>query len=1472
MAIESFINSFDKGMTKDYNVYLQPDGTYRHCVNCSLVSQDGNNYVIKDCLGNVKTFTLNRRYGQYSTLFDTAPTPIGFISFPDTLVTFSTNDNTENGGYGEIGRIDYLPYGEGVMPLAVAGQYNSGYTPLYHSSDLKFTILQQIEGFAFQETDDIKNIYWTDDFNEPRVLNIANPIYTTYIASGSLITGNQYMVLEGIITHNGVDYGPTDGSGGVGFPGNVFTAVNANYTSVTGTAPTPKVIAYMPYQLLSFTPSRSLGNIKFNDYGSGSLYCGLKMYFYRLTSTSESVKTSWSYGSSPITVRLGDPSDYFADLGAGTPTSLVISDKSVILDIDNIDLNFDRIQVAVAEFDQLLDVPRNIAIVIDEPITGASMQLEHSSNNNLGTLTLNDLTLFPASILTCKTMTTNKNYSLLGNITERAEIVFDNSGITIEQIDYAFPAHRNEPAGSTSFIACDNVMTFVPITYNPGANPVAIEPYTRWIVTDVSGGNVTYNAVSYGIGEVIVGVAGVFAVTIPAGSQIRACVSRNRYTTSGGDPVPDAILLKSGYWDYKDPAVVSHAKGYWNEERYRLGIMFFDLKGNPFYVRHLGDIDTTRQVSKDIIVTVNDVAYINQTGIKVSGITIPPSIISQISGFSIVRAERDKRVLTQGMLMQTSLSTEVISGYTVIQPCSCSKLSMDQSPGSNPKYYSYICPDSMVQFPIPNYKDGLTSGNVSIEEAFWIDVQDQTTGVTPLYQKSVGGALDEFETKYFTVAPAESPVQPLRKESIRSQFNAVENQNIASFVDSGIFFQNNTRVNSTPGAIDVEPYCNSGVTNTIYNVLPDSKAVGGLRTVLELNEDTMTDYNQSSILYSSLPDSQYRKLMMNYVVENSNQYGGNSDAALAATNYISTGHFQPIDAAFLADTFDGTNYVVNDVEIFGGDCFTCLIDYGYGTYNDAATNNGVPTTSYSWGIKFPCQCNANYTLRNGVPSRKCAPDFMHSNSAGNGIFYKIGVNSQLEGFQYNQGYSSDGNFVSYPALPLNYSTSNVFKYRIRFGGQKFPGELLNSFRTYLTNDYKDTDGQGGEINNLRTKDGRTIVWQNAIISTVPILERQLISGLDGAETTLGTGGVVDRFDPIDSYFGNQHQWGLTTTEYGFAWFDMRRKAFVTLGTNQGIIEVSKVEGLKGFFDEAFVEVSGSSSIISNNLLNDPTFSKYSDRPLTGVGICGVYDPKFKMTYLTFKFINRDSVGNELNKDFTIGYYHPQRQFIGFFDWTPGISWNHGQIVLSSNNPKNKTKSFNVLMSPTVFTPGDVVAYLGSEYINYNTVTINIYPGTGTTVPDAAASAYWYKINTTNELWVHNQPKLLGQNPAPDYLYNSFFGQVISNELEFVVNPKVENAFSVLNIEQEGNTENFTDLYISAEAQSASDLSITSTNRFYRKIYDKITSNLPFDVKGRIVNSYLVVRWVKKNWSSDPRVVSTGVKILRYVKSFFSQKR
>lgn len=1477
------INTFNKGMMSDMNVIYQPNGTYRYMKNCQLISQDGNNFVIKDCLGNVLKFTINRPYDAIYTDYGAYPMSIGFISFVDQLVVFSTNnesvdsDGNPIGGYGEIGLINFQPYREGIEPVIVGGNYNDGYVPLYHHVNLNFSKLKQIEGFAYEENSLSKQVYWTDNFNEPRTFNISDPIFTTYIASGSLsaTAGTQYMVLEGAITYNGVNYGPGLTAG------NIITTTGGItvYTDLTTPSPIAKVVEYYPYQLLNFTPSRSMGNIKFNSYGSGNKYCGAKIYFYRLSNTANGINTSWSYGSSPIAVEtvnsiIATPANPYFDLtGGGTTTSLLNSGKSVKVDIDNIDTNFDTIQLACAEFDEALDVPRTISLVYSGVITGSSMTIE-DVGNILSTLTLADITLFPASILRCKTMTTNKNYILIGNTEERQEFEFDTTAITSTEIKGTFPVHEADET------LCTNVLTYTSVAPSPSANPTFIIEGCNYVVTSIAGGNVVYNGNPYIVGEVILGTNNP-SIIIPVGSEVKPCVSINRYTainsTTSYPQRPNYIQLYdltagNVSWSYKDPAVSHLKKGYWGKEKYRFGILFYDLKGNPFYVRHITDFTFSNPETTPIVEQKTtgsyDYFFLNQRAISFSNIEIPKEIVDKISGFSIVRAERDKRIITEGFLMQVG-----DNGTDCIPIAGPYARRNSQYIGSLTQYMTLICPDRLASYDMPSYVVGS-----SIEGCFWLRATDYENPPTSnLFMKSVDQA-DQVESRYLNQYTTSDGVTRLNKITAMADVN--EYDTLTNFGSSNRNYKNFTWFQAV-ALFDID---NSCVVPASTADLSGYVAVAGARTVLEFQDPLL--YRGGTFQYGdlSVTGASVDKLVVDVVVENTNQYGGISDAALASTLYISTGHFQPINATVIAETNDTNNpnnytkLTFNNVDVWGGDCYTCLVDYGHSLYNTDFTLGPSYSGTNSWGIKFPLQCNVNYDLRRGrtVANNKMGYATGMAATPPVGVVYKDTFNNiRLESFQYNKGYSSDGKVFNYPALPVNFKNIGQFKFRVRFAGVKFPNELVNSFRTFLTNDYKDVDGQDGEINNIRTKDGRVIVWQNKLVSTVPILERQILTGLSGAPTTLGTGGVVDRYDPLNSYFGNQHQQGLTPTEYGFAWFDMRRKAFVIMDINAGIIEVSKLDGLKAFFDEVFLEANQAGLINNIAYINSPVYAENSSQPLMGVGVTGVYDPKFKTTYLTFKFKNMtsyldvdDTVIDGVSKDFTIGYNHVDRFFIGFFDWTPAIAHNHNQIVLSVNNPKN-TKYFGPYMKPTNLVIGDTVIWNNEEYVVISPVTISSYPPTGDKVPDYVGSTYFVKANDTSQIWVHNQEI---DNLSTEYQYNKFFGKVVDNEVHVIVNPQSPNPFSVLRIEQGGNLVNVTEISTSGDVQSAIDSNISSWNRFYRKIYDRICSSLPLSSTGRIVDKYLKIRLYKKNWTTNPTVLTGSTRIFTWLKSYFEEKR
>lgn len=1476
----SVINTFDKGLHQDSSFILQPDGTYRNMKNGMLISYDGNHYTVEMTKGNRVLLTLTPRYSNNVDNLDSQPMPIGFVSFIDKLVVFSTNSETTT-GYGEIGVISFTRSGVDFVGT---------YVPYYHHINLNFTKIHKIEGFSFRENDKNQRVYWTDNFNEPRVFDIANPIFTNYIASGSLVVGTQYMVLQGCIIYDSDEYGPTDESGTI--LGNIFTATIAGGTTYGVSDGSPLVIEYYPLSLLDWSPSRLLGNIEFKEYGIGDKYCGSHIYFYRLSSSYDGVVTSWSYASTPIHVGMDNTSvyltgnDYRDFVGNGSATTLENSGKSVNLNITDIDTDFDTIEIACAEFTQSADVPYRIIITNKEAVTGSTMTIEDKGSVNLGTVTISDLTLFPASILKCKTINTNKNYSTIANITEREEFDLDLSGVAITQFQYPLVSHGDLNLCSNCNIPAD---VSPPLTGNPTLAGQVL-PYSRWLVTfgNLTTDTVIYEGVYYVTGEVIVG-GSIWSIMLFTGTaSVRPCTTKNKYTVTNpsssdvGKRREDAIQLTTGFWDYKDPAVASHNKGYWSGEKYRFGILFFDLKGNPFYVKYIKGDPTTYDYTFDTIpdkgglmrkdaifgTTPTQYSYaLNTSGINVSGLDIPESVMNQVSGFSIVRAERDPIAITQGLLMQSVYSN--LLGFNSVMPLGICRTDYSILPmyqvGDGYYIYSVLSPDIQTGYSFPS---AVKIGD-NLKEACWLNGSQLKTDTqkrvmfTKLFDMPVGS--------FGTGKDASSPrTLPLKSMNGNAVYNFDENNGAGGFLGTSVDYRNRySNVNETLVTLNYDSICGVTPFDPGYDIL----SVGCKKQIIksQFNHfDALTDYNAPA------NTSNYNKMLANFITDTdpSNLYGGVNEAAIANTLYMSCGHFQPINTQVKADTLNGTfasgiyagenKYTFNDIEVFGGDCFTNLIDLGYGLWDESFETSD---NAMSYALWFPCEGNVNYNLRRGL---KVSNKNMYPSSGTTGIGWfdsSLSPATQLESYSYNKAYTTDGNFIKYPSLPLNYKFSGNFDYRIRWSQYKNPGELIDSFRVFRIPDYRDVDGQRGQINNLKARDSKLFYWQDHSVGYTPILERQLVGGSAlGDATALGVTGVIDRYDDIDTNFGNQHQHGLTETEYGFAWFDMRRRAFMVMGIGSKPEEMSMVKGLQVFFNNEFNEgniayPNSYSAIYNTNNLEIP------EVPLQGYGIVGVYDPTFKMTYLTFKYAKTDTAAERkytfVNRDFTLGYNHILNAFVAFTDNCPAIWHNHNDLVLSANNPKS-TKSYHTDMPPTTFVLGDTVQVGNVEYICYNPsgVYIPAYPPSATKDPEYPGSIYWLAINKTNEIYL--------QNFGADLC--KFYGKVWTHELSIVVNAKSDMAVSAQNIQFKTIGPNWTDLVATTDDQTASDINIPTTSRNYRWIDKAWFSSLPLPSNGRLTDYYVKLNFSYKNYVTNPTVAKNIQKVSQWLKTFFVSRR
>lgn len=1402
---QKHVNLLVEGMNLDSHPSLQPSNSYREALNGNLISKGGNNYSYEYIDGTTFNWQMpEHKAGEGKFV------PIGFLRMGNTLVVHSTDNVSSVGGDGEIGIVTFDNAGVGT------------YSAKYYHTDLKYTQAHMIFGYALEENDNYHRAYWTDDFNQPRTLNFSSAVITTEYSSGSLVIGNEYMVLTdsiGSVEHpigSGNFYGPKQSLG------NIFTATTTTFTQI-GSA---KIISYLDPIILDYTPAKAIGSINFSKYTfGGALYCGVKMYAYQLA-TDDGYEASWSFTLNPIHVGPSNPmsggqADYFGRDGS------INSGKAIELLISDIPTLFTKIKVAVIEIDDALDIISNIEIFWISDVSGTDMTITHYGQEALLPLDIDTLSLRNAVIMRCKDMTTVKQRQIIANLTEREELDWTPTA-TITPFVYEMPCDTRE-------LVVDDYAFNVPAQPSAGIPPTGnIQTGGHYVVRGT--GSITYNAVVVPAGETFIGVSGVFTYFVTAGVPIvKGCVRIKKYDKFGGGQEYQIIDIENEFFDHKGMASSAYLRGYWRDETYRTAAVAWDKFGNPYAARWIGDVTIPSQsdASGDFGL-VNAYNSGTQWTIKTVGLRIDDLditfIADKISGISIVRVPRDKTILAQSMLLQV---VDLALGTTTC-PVSTTDPANDNwasAVGRTTGYtWGLIGPEmdfGLSVFPLP-----LQSG----------DLLNPISDLSPVVNLGFDRAkvvLDQaIYSKYYY------------HNQYVGNSSAVVYSRTAGSGDSFSYNSGGFPFTFKNHDIACAGFCPPALGGAVAS-LQSKAAVGGMKTLMLTEAEdfinTVTNWGTGTGTGGSVNGlSTNRKLLVNYVRPKSvnSLYGGTSDVAKANNKYIFTGHYLRIDDTVLADIVDGSgNYILNGMEVFGGDCFVNLYDRVNTLYNSSYNATLLSAGSYSWGIIFPCESEINVGLRYG---RHMSREGLYNNT--NGVVWNDTATGrttpQLEAFEYNTAYSSENSQIQYDALPVGIRFTNRFPYMARYSEQKILGETIDNMRKFLINNFKNVDAMHGEINNVAVGFDRLFYWQNKGLGYFPIEERETTVGALGQAVQLGVGGVMQRYDTMDKFYGNQHQSSLITGEDFFQWYDMRRFAILRMTFNGGIVDVSVVKGLKTFLQNAFKVAEPDAFSILN-----------LDQPILGNGVIGVYDPIKKTAYHTFKFYSTEygpSGDLKRNRDFTLGISTVLGKFVGFFSFAPVIYIEQNSKIYAVN------KTRQGVLGLTTYNVGDEVVDSGNSYVCIEAFTSSD-PLIGSDYPTALVR--WKKTGQENE--VHRM--FNGET-------GKFFGVVYPWNISLVVNPMIDGQKSYDCCEAYGNDTPFSDVFCSTENLNGSDVDITPTNKNYLFYDGKWNFNLPLAGRQRMVDEYMIIKLQVKNYLTDITMGLNLPKRLVYLKTMFRLRK
>ena len=303
----------------------------------------------------------------------------------------------------------------------------------------------------------------------------------------------------------------------------------------------------------------------------------------------------------------------------------------------------------------------------------------------------------------------------------------------------------------------------------------------------------------------------------------------------------------------------------------------------------------------------------------------------------------------------------------------------------------------------------------------------------------------------------------------------------------------------------------------------------------------------------------------------------------------------------------------NHEGIFGGDIFICR--YGVTkTLSPLYSNSSAETTKAVYSHIVESVDNINFRHSESDDS------LYFPGTHFKGIIEKAGLKdySNQDNLKYNKNYSEINDLRTAIPLPVRDVDQTDYPTRTHRSAKNDTTSLIDNYRTFLANQFKDLPRNRGELWKLATFSN--LLYFHMEDSLYKAKGKQSMKMNDGSDAFVGSGDIFQQ-EPDEvvqssiGYGGTQSQWAAITTKAGYFFVDKNsRKVFIM---RDQLTEIS-ANGMEHWFrDNMKFEL-------------EEYVPEIIDNPLR-VGFHSTYDSKYKRIILTKRDLKPTS-------EFTSNYY------------------------------------------------------------------------------------------------------------------------------------------------------------------------------------------------------------------------------------------
>jgi hypothetical protein len=356
--------------------------------------------------------------------------------------------------------------------------------------------------------------------------------------------------------------------------------------------------------------------------------------------------------------------------------------------------------------------------------------------------------------------------------------------------------------------------------------------------------------------------------------------------------------------------------------------------------------------------------------------------------------------------------------------------------------------------------------------------------------------------------------------------------------------------------------------------------------------------------------------------------------------YNNIGHFIPINKDTLAIALNPTTqrYTFSDIEVYYGDTYVDFFCYDRiepAYFNQAIGTQTSPDCStanypdYAIGMAFCVESVYNHTMRAGITFPRYGTDpmstYCNPNSTivnADGIWYFDDALKQSEDFLIAAVCNAADTANQYTSLQACFGeVNNNFPLMEIYSNQKVYGECYDSFRQFLTTKSQFAQGQYGEITEMAYMGGYNSIYmlQRYGFSRILFNERTGIAA-GGGELLTAIANGYQGHQYLSIKDGCQHQWSVVNTGKALYWTDAEKgklNRFAQDGVEAYSDKFDYHDNINKWTRDYWLVIDRGGTLTGGN-------PRYYDNPTFLGGIHSVFDSENESIYTTFTTRLEDS--------------------------------------------------------------------------------------------------------------------------------------------------------------------------------------------------------------------------------------------------------